>query len=29
MAVCGPDCAIKSEQYSEEQAKILGLPGAK
>ena len=29
MAVCGADCALKSEQYSEEQAKILGLPGSK
>jgi hypothetical protein len=29
MAVCGADCAIKSEQYSEEHARILGLPGAK
>jgi hypothetical protein len=29
MAVCGADCAIKLEQYSEEHARILGLPGAK
>ena len=29
MAVCGADCAIKLEQYSEEHAKILGLPGAR
>jgi len=29
MAVCGADCALKSEQYSEEHAKILGLPGSR
>jgi ABC-type Fe3+ transport system substrate-binding protein len=29
MAICGADCAIKADQYSEEHAKILGLPGAR
>jgi|GEM_PF-1625671 iron(III) transport system substrate-binding protein len=29
MAICGADCALKSEQYSEEHAKILGLPGSR
>ena len=27
MAVCGADCALKSPQYDNEHAKILGLPG--
>ncbi|HWP56993.1 MAG TPA: ABC transporter substrate-binding protein [Candidatus Acidoferrales bacterium] len=28
-AICGPDCADKTDQYLEEHARILGLPGVK
>jgi ABC-type Fe3+ transport system substrate-binding protein len=28
-AICGPECADKTDKYLEEHAKILGLPGRK
>jgi ABC-type Fe3+ transport system substrate-binding protein len=28
-AICGPDCADKTDQYLEEHARLLGLPGKK
>jgi hypothetical protein len=29
MALCAADCAAKAEQYDQEHAKIIGLPGAR